>query len=153
VSAARKAWMLPIDRALHVAIGDGEIAHVLPASHPLQSLQRGPEWCRSVFRWHDRVVPLFDLAALLRPGRAATRVHAIAVVAFPGADESVQYGGIRLGALPFGRMVSDDQQCPYPDSYPHWERIASSCFEDPGHGAVPVLDLARLFTAVPADLH
>ncbi|OGT79190.1 MAG: hypothetical protein A3H91_09805 [Gammaproteobacteria bacterium RIFCSPLOWO2_02_FULL_61_13] len=140
-----KAWVLPIDDSLHTAIGEGEIAHVLPGLHPLQLLPRCPTWCRNVFRWHDRVVPLFDLAALLRPQGVAVDSQAIAVVAYPGPDNSVHYGGLKLSALPFGRRVSDEQQCDFPASSPHWERIASSCFEDPLHGPIPVLDLARVF--------
>ena len=146
-----KAWVLPIDASMHAAIGEGEIAHVLPGLHPLQQLPRCPDWCRSIFRWHDRLVPLFDLAALLHPHAAATDGQAIAVVAYPGMDHSVQYGGLKLGALPFGRRVSDDQQCDFPASSPHWERIASSCFEDPQHGPIPVLDLARVFSVTSVE--
>ena len=150
---ACKAWVLPIDAALHTAIGEGEIAHVLPGLHPLQFLPRCPDWCRNVFRWHDRVVPLFDLRALLFPAAAAVDGQAIAVVAYPGAGNCVHYGGLKLSALPFGRRVSDDQQCDFPASSPHWERIASSCFEDPVHGTIPVLDLARLFAVASTQWH
>jgi chemotaxis signal transduction protein len=142
--------MLPLAASLHVAIGAGEIAHVLPASHPLQPLPMSPDWCRNAFQWHDRVLPLVDLPVLLGPATEPVPGRAIVVVAWPGTDALVHYGGLRLGGLPFARTVGDHQQCAYPDPVSRWESIASSCFEDPDCGTVPVLDLPRLFSAVPA---
>jgi hypothetical protein len=42
--------------------------------------------------------------------------------------------------------VTDEQACALPESPPGWHEVAISCFEHPDHGAVPILDLPRLFS-------
>ncbi|HTT07913.1 MAG TPA: chemotaxis protein CheW [Gammaproteobacteria bacterium] len=142
-----RAWLLPIAPEAYVAVGEGEIAHILSGWLSLHPVPRSPRWCHDVFLWQRQVVPLFDLGILVRHESAVSVAggQVIMIVAYAAATGDVRFGGLRLGGLPFSRKVTDDQICDYPSNYDGWEHIAISCFTDPSHGPVPVLDLARLF--------
>jgi hypothetical protein len=55
-----------------------------------------------------------------------------------------------LGKVPERIQVVDEQACALPGSPAAWHQVAISCFEHPDHGAVPILDLPRLFSGALA---
>lgn len=142
-----RAWLLPIGAGAHVAVGEGEIAHILSGWRSLHPVPRSPRWCHDVFLWQGQVVPLFDLGVLVRRGAPVSLASGsvVMIVAYATAAGDIRYGGLKLSGLPFSRDVTDDQICDYPSDYAGWTNIAVSCFADPAHGAVPILDLPRLF--------
>jgi chemotaxis signal transduction protein len=142
-----RAWLLPISPDLHVAVGEGEIAHILSGWRGFHPVPRSPRWCHDVFLWQRQVVPLFDLGVLVRHGApvALASGSVIMIVAYAAAAGDVRYGGLKLCGLPFSRDVTNDQICDYPTHYTGWTNIAISCFADPSHGPVPILDLPRLY--------
>ncbi len=146
-AVACRAWLLPVAPPVHVAVGAGEIAHILAGRQGLHPVPRSPRWCRDVFLWQGQLVPLFDLGLLVRRETAAGPASGaiIMIVAYASREGDIRFGGLRAMGLPFSREVNDGQMCDYPADYPGWERIAASCFADPVHGPVPVLDLPRLF--------
>lgn len=151
-----KAWLLPVG-ACQVAIGEFEMAHIIAGWQRYLPVPRSPAWCRHVFMWQGRLLPLFDLEVYLDPARAnisssspGTR-EIVGVIAYEDQGGVIHYGGLKLSAPPVIRVVTDEEMCDYPAGYPGWDRIALSCFEDPGIGQVPILDIARIF-CTRADL-
>ncbi len=80
-----------------------------------------------------------------RPVVASRRL--VAVTAFqesPGAEP--RYGALLLNAPPVRIRVSDARACDLPDAQSIWRPLAIACFDHPGRGPVPVLDLAGAFS-------
>ena len=146
-TTACRAWLLPIAPEIHVAVGEGEVAHILSGWRGLHPVPRSPRWCHDVFIWQGQVVPLIDLGILVHRETAGNLASGavIMIVAYAKAAGDIRYGGLKLGGLPFSREVTNDQICDYPSNYAGWARIAISCFADSNHGPVPILDLPRLF--------
>jgi len=148
-----KAWMLPLGKGRHAAIGEYEMVHIIPEWVRLQSIPLCPVYCHKVLMWQGQLIPVFDLQAWLRTqtgivaDTAQDAMPIICIVAYEDDNRTVGYGGILLSALPFRTDVLDDQLCDFPDDDDRWSAIAVSCFSDPGGGPAPVLDLARIFTS------
>ena len=149
-----KTWILPYSVNNYVAIGEFELIHIIADWLRYFPLPGTPVWCNRVFLWQDRMIPLFDLDAYLDPTRKqgqqiqSNTNDIISVVAYENPAGVIDYGGFRLSALPASQVVSDAQICDYPHGK-DWHTIASSCFREPVLGAIPVLDIPRIFCTRP----
>lgn len=140
-----------------VAVGEFELAHVMPEAPELFAVPGAPAYCRQAIVWNARPVPLLDLPtrvynprALLAATRTRELAHAyIAVVRFGSQSnlESVDYGAIALRDLPVRVLVSDEQASRLPDDMEDWSTYALSCFAHADGTTVPILHLERLFGA------
>ncbi len=154
--SSRKAWLLPLGNRF-AAIGEFEMAHIITGWQRYMPIPRSPVWCRYVFIWQGRVLPLLDLGVYLDPARTTgtrailpTARDIVGIVAYEDPQGNIGYGGLRLSAPPAIRSVTDDGMCDYPAGNTDWSRIALSCFETSETGPVPVLDITRIF-CTPAD--
>lgn len=147
-----KAWLLPTG-SIHVAIGEFELVHIIAGWQRYMPVPRSPAWCHHVFLWQGRLLPLFDLETYINPAPGIVRTafsntrEIVGVIAYENQHGEIQYGGLKLNAPPAIRVVSDDEICDYPMTFPGWDKIALSCFEDPDIGPVPILDIQRIFCA------
>jgi len=154
-----KGWLLSIRGRTHVAVGARELVYVLPEEPEIHGVPLAPAPTPGVIVWENRVVPLIDVA--LRLGMAdegtgnltttlAGMHYFVAIVAFAGddlLDVGVELGALILTKVPEQVEVSDHQGRELPPEFePHAELFAS-CFEHPELGAVPILDLTRLFAS------
>ncbi len=151
--SACTAWLLNLRGGLSAAVGELELIHIIPFAPLLFEVPVSPRYCRNVVLWHDHIVPLMDLTA-----RVTSRVveqavpiagmqYLVGIVAHQErAGGSVQYGALSMDKPPVHIQVGAGQACDLPASLQGWRRIAISCFEHPGHGPVPVLDLPAVFT-------
>ena len=150
-----KAWILPLDEGRHVAIGEHELVHIIPAWVRLQSIPLCPVYCHKVFTWQGQLIPVFDLQIWLRQrdsvaaDTAQDSTPIICIVAYEDDNRNVNYGGMLLSALPFRTEVSDTQLCDFPEDDGRWNTIAVSCFSAPDGSPSPVLDLPRMFCCSP----
>lgn len=142
------AWLLDLGSGLHAAVGEGELQHLLPEVPTLHRIPRSPPYCHQVLIWEGEILPVMDLAQrilardVMRPGGTGL----MAITAFQGpATAALGHGALPLDTPPMRIRVTDAQACELPEPERIWREWASACFEHPGHGAVPVLDLARLF--------
>jgi hypothetical protein len=88
-----------------------------------------------------------DLCARLLDRSAAESQGVFAIVAFqefPGAE--TRHGALILSAPPVRIRVNDSQACDLPDCLSDWRNLAIACFEQAGHGPVPILDLGKVFS-------
>ena len=154
-------WLLKLRGQWHAAVGLRELVHVLPYSPRLYVVPQTPPHARHVILWEGRILPVVDLVAYLEAGaegglRTATNRpsldHLVGIIAYQTAPGSeVSLAGMLLGKVPERLRVTDEQACALPESPPGWSQVAISCFEHPDYGAVPILDLPRLFSGrVPA---
>jgi chemotaxis signal transduction protein len=147
-----KAWILPTG-SIHTAIGEFELLHIIAGWQRYMPVPRSPFWCHHVFLWQGQLLPLFDLEIFINPAKEKVRAsisnsrEVVGVIAYENRHHEIKYGGLRLNAPPVLRVISDDEICDYPTAYPDWDKIALSCFKDPGTGPVPILDIQRIFCA------
>lgn len=163
MSLESNGWLLKLRGQWRAAVGLRELVHVLPYSPRLYMVPQTPPHARHVILWEGKIVPVVDLVAYLEAGaepslRTATNQlsldHLVGIVAYQTAPGSaVSLAGMLLGKVPERIWVTDEQACALPESPSGWRQAAISCFEHPDCGAVPILDLPRLFSGrlpVPA---
>jgi chemotaxis signal transduction protein len=156
MSLESNGWLLKLRGQLRAAVGLRELVHVLPHSPRLYPVPQTPPHARHVILWEGKILPVVDLAAYLEAGveddmGTATKQlsldHLVGIVAYQTAPATeVSLAGMLLGKVPERIRVTDDQACALPQGPAGWQQVAISCFEHPAHGAVPILDLPRLFS-------
>jgi len=163
MSLESNGWLLKMRGKWRAAVGLRELVHVLPYSPRLYRVPQTPAHARHVIVWEGKIVPVADLAAYLEAGaepvlRSATDRpsldHLVGIIAYQAAPGSaISLAGMLLGEVPERIRVTDEQACALPESPSGWYQVSISCFEHPDYGAVPILDLPRLFSGrvpVPA---
>jgi hypothetical protein len=143
------AWLLTLGEH-RAAVGVREQVHLMldPEAAELAST---PAHCRHVIFWNDRCVPVMDLDRRLDPGGATSGAGShrhLGVYAYQsGAGMPVEFGALWLARPPQRIEVDDAAASALPDA--RWGSIATACFKDAA-GAVPILDLSRIFSGVLA---
>jgi chemotaxis signal transduction protein len=156
-----EAWLLSLGAVHRAAVGIYEVVHVLPHAPALFQVPQAPVYCRGVILWEERVLPVVDLRSLASAG--AARVDAahvagieqlVAVVAYQTDPSQIaEYGALLLAAVPARITVTNQQGCEFDPALAPWASFSSSCFRHPNLGAVPVLDLRRVFRPTQARSH
>jgi hypothetical protein len=147
------AWILSVARDRRAAVGAFEVVHVLTHSPVLFHVPLAPAHCRTVMLWEDRLLPVVDLHALITNGEAAVEAskiggleQLIAVVAYePDPQQPPEFGALLLASLPERASVGNVDACDLDESVAPWAPIALSLFRHAAYGAIPVLDLRRVF--------
>jgi len=150
---AAAAWILALGAERRAAVGIYEVLHILAYSPVLFRVPQAPPHCRSVILWEDRVVPVVDLRALITGGAdtvasagVAGLQQLVAIVAYQSdLSQPAEFGALLLAGLPVRATVTDADACEPDAGVTAWARFASSCFRHASYGAVPVLDLGRVF--------
>jgi hypothetical protein len=129
-----------------VAVGEAEFLHLVSggATH---AVPLAPAHCREILQWGGEAIPVVDLGQWLGAHGASEGdgdyLGIVGYQRFP--DEPFRLGALRMPRPPAKATVSDHQAHTTFPSDPLWKRIALCCYEDE-QGAVPVLDLARVFS-------
>jgi chemotaxis signal transduction protein len=143
--AEASAWVLAFDPELRAAVGEREMIHMVQFP-VLFEIPDTPSHCRRVLLWQGEIVPVLDVAAWLRGGRAGAAAYPlVGIFAYQAEPETIAYGALPLESAPPRRRVSDEQACALPEQPAGWARIAHACFLD-GERKVPVLNLRYLFS-------
>ena len=147
------AWLLPIHGNRKVSVGERELIYILSDSALRARVPRAPAMVREVVAWQDKLIPLFSFAAV--PGNSGAQHNSaggdddatiVAITAYQSSNAGhVEFGALELQSLPIRIEVSADSGCGLPDDDLAWQQFAISCHEHPRFGAVPILDLARIF--------
>ena len=149
-TAASTAWLLALSNGWRTAVGEPEMLHVLHKP-TLFAIPCSPFYCHQVLIWEKKLVPVFDLAAWLTGYKASYSNPLIGVVAYQEKlRNTIEYGALHLSSPPRRVSVNDDQACELPDDEIDWRSIAISCFADSDQNPIPILDLSRIFSIVPA---
>jgi hypothetical protein len=150
------AWLLTIDNECHVAVGERELMHIIADEVEYVVAAGAPEGAGACIVWQNHQLPLFDVAAALRPDQAASGATVqpeiasgraiFAIAAYQHCNENqVKFGAIPVRALPERIEVADDSGCDLPPELAGWRVLAHSCFKHERLGAVPILNLVRVF--------
>ena len=142
------AWRLQLDEQYQAAIGQYEMVHVLPDIPETFRVPTCPFYCKSVLIWEDTAVPIMDLVARVKNRPSSVEGYILAIVAYqaqPGSSKS--YGALTMRSAPKRIQVNAAQACSLDDDA--WAEFSISCFSDAGT-AVPILNLARIFSGRPA---
>lgn len=153
VERSADAWILALGADRHAAVGITEVLHILAYSPVLFRVPQAPPHCRSVILWEDRVVPVVDLRALITGGADAVGSagvagleQLVAIVAYQSdSSQPAEFGALLLAGLPIRATVTDADACEPDTGVVAWARFASACFRHSSYGAIPVLDLGRVF--------
>ncbi len=146
--ALSDAWLLKISEHVYVAIGHLEMVHIhAEVPERLPRLEAG-DYCQHQIMWQERYLPLLDIGAFLEGRCDSDNGHAfLCIVAYYIEEASAQdYGAIISLQLPTRIQVDDEDVCELPEPSEKWDLLAASCFRDGNFGAVPILDLTRIFS-------
>jgi chemotaxis signal transduction protein len=145
------AWQLDLGSGLWAAVGEREMIHLMSDPPALFEIPHSPSYCRRVFVWQGRILPLMDLPLRLL-GQHSLSQGLLAVVAFQKYPEAtIRHGALLLDSPPVRIRVEDSQACDLPESPSGWRHLAIACFEQAQQGPVPILDLSRVFLLPPAS--
>ena len=142
------AWLLQCGGSLTIAVGDHEIAELLP---PAQShaVPGTPAYCSRVLPRPDGIVPVMDVA-MLYDGASTGRGDSYYCLLHyqAAANAPLEQVAIKVDSAPERIQVDDAQLCEFPrdfDASP-LKHVTLSCFT---HGAKTVLivDIASLCSA------
>jgi hypothetical protein len=149
------AWLLTMNGGCRVAVGEGELVHIISGEVERVFVPGKSERITEFIVWENRQLPLFDVVGALRSdnsasGSMATAVNdrgaIIAIAAYKHSNaQQVEFGALPVYALPERIEVSDDSGCELPPESAGWRGLAHSCFKHQQHGAVPILNLGRVF--------
>jgi len=155
------AWLLAIRGHGHVALGEHEMIHLIAHNVDLFPVPRSPAHCRCVILWENQVLPVLDLATLVGGGRYGTSDRSLAgtsrlmaVLAFsarPGAEATRV--AVLLDAVPERCMVAETAACDRAEELGAWAAWSVSGFRHQKYGAVPILNLPKLFASPLMDIH
>jgi chemotaxis signal transduction protein len=142
------AWLLDVG-GRRAAVGVREQVHLMHEPQ-VAELAATPAHCRHVLFWNGRCVPVMDLDVWLT-ARGTLRMpmakRHVGIYAYqPDASGAIDFGAFWLARPPQRIDVDDADAAPLPADGAGWSRIATACFAD-GVGPVPILDLARIFSA------
>ncbi len=154
VSVNEEAWvparLLPYRRERYVAVAVHATVEILEGPR-IVHVPGGARHCHRLVRWRGRWLALLELDKLLQthPSVDSAQPRPVLVVAYqPAPGHPVEHAALELPALPGTVLVSDAMACELPSDHALWPELALSCFTHEGE-AVPVLDVARLFTRNP----
>ncbi len=139
--ARPNAWVLDFGGTHCAAVGTRVLVHLI--DHPkTYSAPYTPRHCRYVLPWHDRLLPVMDMA--VRLGAVPRKPHLVAVACYRDSDDGVRFGALTLAAPPVPAAITNGQQCALPEQ-PEWQNLAASCVDFMGR-PVPILHLGRVFS-------
>jgi len=146
---------LTMNGGCRVAVGEDEVVHIISGEVERVVVPGKSERITEFIVWQNRQLPLFDVAGALRVDNSAgdsmvTAVNnsgAIIVIAAYQLSNArqVDFGALTVHALPERIQVADDSACELPPESAGWRGLAHSCFKHQQHGAVPILNLGRVF--------
>jgi len=145
------AWVLDIGPC-RVAVGVREQVHLMhePAAAEVAAT---PPHCRHVIFWNGRCVPVMDLGRWLyrTPAPGLVERRHLGIYAYvPHGESTLDFGALWLAGPPQRVEVDDADSAHLPADGGRWTPIAPACFAD-AKGAVPVLDLTKIFSKALAD--
>jgi len=140
------AWLLKIDSAMKVAVGQHELIHIVDKPEYM-CIPQAPEHCSDVIIWNKHIVPVMNLSLLgATESVEADSEFIVAILAYVDEHGEYVYGGIKLHNIPEHCRVQNSQQCQLPESFDQWGNISLSCFRSEKVNVVPIIDIARLFS-------
>ena len=147
---AAVAWIIDLPCDLRAAVGGAELVHVLPDTPRRTPIADGPVYMHEAIAWDAGLVPVFDTARLSEGVAKSADCVYFGIVRFRTDHTGPQrFGALKLTAIPKRVSVDDQMACDLPDFYERFRKFSISCFEFDGY-PVPVLNLARIFSAVPS---
>lgn len=153
------AWLLPITSDITVAVGEFELVHVLPEIPTLFSIPWTPSYCHQVLVWQERIIPLMDLG--IRWKMPEKKVETIGLdsskiglfIYRVIANNSLDYGALKLSAIPQRCEVYDEWGCSLPAEWRDYARDLHSCFKEKSSSiSIPILQLNEIFSVPGYDI-
>jgi chemotaxis signal transduction protein len=140
------AWIISLTDDLSAAVGEFELVHILPDIPVLFEVPKTPFYCRQVFVWQHKIVPVMDIATRFATARSNTS-PIIGIFAYRTETGLVEYGALLLTTMPRRVEVSNEQACGLPTDLQLWLPYTRCCFQETENQAIPILNLERLFAA------
>jgi hypothetical protein len=145
------AWVLDFGAGRFAAVAHRQQLQLLhePDVH---ALAFAPAHAPQVLIWGEHCVPVLDFGHWC--GGAPTGGNGtLGLYAYmPANGGTHRLGALWLAAPPVVAKVDDERACELPAEREHWRGACLSCWEDRRRGAVPIIDLARVFEAGASDL-
>ena len=152
-----KGWLLEIQGAKYVAVGERELIHILPEPPALRRVPRAPRHACHVMVWQERILPVIDVAVLCNEAGVFEPLtkSMVGVVAFrstgggkakAGDRKSIGMGALLLQSVPRRLETEETRPCDLPEHLQPLAKWSLSCLDHPEYGALPILNLSMLFS-------
>jgi len=145
-----KSWELTLGAKTRVAVASRHVVEFI-RSPKLVPVPLAPIHSAGLLVWQGNIIPAVNLGQALGVGESGGSpeyVSGMVVLAYQDAPGTpMRHGGLTVCAVPEEVWVTDDMSCPLP-AHPGgiWDLLALSCFAKDDH-VIPILDVARLFSA------
>jgi chemotaxis signal transduction protein len=142
------AWIISITDTVSASVGEFELVHILPDNPTLFTLPKSPPYCRQVFVWQDKIIPMMNLAERFGLEKQSVSSHFIVSIFAYRAEKTgqIEYGALCSNTTPRRTEVSDTQACPLPADLSAWTQYVRCCFQETEtKKAIPILKLERIF--------
>lgn len=140
------AWLIELTDTTYAAVGEFELAHILPDAPVLFDIPHTPAHCQQVFVWQNKIIPVMNMTARLTKTINNTN-QLVGIFAYRTDSGRIDYGALLLNAMPRRLEVSDEQACDLPAYLQAWKPYVRSCFQDTENHVIPILNLERIFAA------
>jgi len=142
--SGHNAWLLDFGQELYAAVGARVLLQVIDRPE-LNAVPCSPDYCSNVFKWHNRLLPVMDMATRIsRKKQQSRRLLAVAGFQYqPGG--ATRFVGLTIETPPLAITVGDDQAMVLTANHAlNWGGLALSCIEHNGK-TVPILNLDQIF--------
>jgi len=143
------SWIISITDTLSAAVGEFELIHVLPDYPELITVPKTPLYCRQVFVWQNKIIPVMNLAERfgLETNAAGNDRSVMTIFAYRTEKTALpEYAALCLNTTPKRSEVADTQACSLPAELSSWTNYVRCCFQDTeSQQAIPILKLEHLF--------
>ena len=141
------AWVLDFGNGRRAAVAHSQQLHLELAPKVLPMLL-APRSARHLLLWNEHCLPVLDFGAWCDQGAGADESTArglLSVYAYAGKDGTHRLGALWLAQAPVRVDVDDARACELPQQLEQWRGLCTACFDDERFGAVPIVDLSRIF--------
>ena len=147
-----KAWELEIGSGICIAVAACHMTEFIPIPQVVV-LPLAPEYAAGLMVWRGGIIPVMDFGRIRGgvAGRSGEETGAVILAYQRRAGAAISYGAQLVAVAPKENWVRDDMACTLPAEHSGmWEILALSCYQRDGQ-TIPVLDVSRMFSALPAQ--
>lgn len=142
-----QAWLLCIAPGEYAVLSRQAMGHLIK-DFKISSVPQAPSYANHVYLWKQKILPIFNLSALLLGER--TDPQLLAIVAYRRGAE-IKQGALALFAAPL-LVEIPEQAVDWPDTKVPWSALADSCVRLDGYGDCVILSTDKLFNYGANDL-
>lgn len=138
-----QAWLLCVAPGVHAILSRQCMGHLVDEFN-VSHVPQAPSYANHVYLWKNKILPVFNLSALLLGERTAPQL--LAMVAYR-RDTEIKQAAIALFAAP-QLIAVPNEPTDWPSADSFWPALADSCVHVEGYGACAIISTDKLFSYI-----